>query len=161
MLRRITQVLVIALAGAAILQTVSRAEEHGANLSSADLTLADLMSIMQSRHLKLGYAALAKNWPLARYELSLMQQSFDAAAQRFPTVGSVPLGDLVKTISTPALAEIGQAVEKRDETKFFAAFKKLTSACNSCHEESQVGFVIIRPPTSSPFSNQNFEPSSK
>jgi hypothetical protein len=111
--------------------------------------------------LKLGYAALARNWPLADYETKLMQRSFAEAAQKYPNVGNLPLADLVRRTSTPALDEIAHAVEKRDQTTFFVAFKKLTSACNSCHETSQVGFIVIEPPTSSPFSNQNFEPGSK
>ena len=116
---------------------------------------------MQSRHLKLGYAALAKNWPLADYETKLMERSFAEAAHEYPTVGNLPLADLVRATSTPALDEVAQAVAKRDQTAFFVAFKKLTNACNSCHETSRVGFIVIEPPTSSPFSNQNFEPGAK
>jgi len=129
--------------------------------SVSEFQLADLMSVMQARHLKLGYAAVSRNWPLARYEIGLMQQSFDAAARSFPTIGNLSLADLVKTISTPALADVAQAVDKQDQTRFFVAFKKLTDACNSCHQASGVGFITIRVPTASPFYNQSFAPASK
>jgi hypothetical protein len=61
-------------------------------------SLADIMSIMQWRHLKLAY-----NWPLAAFEVGQMQQSFSAAAQRYPVFKNLPLTQLIKDESDPPL----------------------------------------------------------
>jgi len=49
-----------------------------------------------------------------------------------------------------------------DGAHFATAFADLTAAaCNGCHRAGQVGFITIRIPTASPFSNQSFTPKSK
>ncbi|MGB8276324.1 MAG: hypothetical protein WCF20_00080 [Methylovirgula sp.] len=120
--------------------------------------LADIMSTTQFRHLKLGYAGQVANWPLAHYEMTLMRQSFDLAARSYPKVGNVPFAQLVKIKSTPALDDIGRAIAARNRQGFALAFQRLTEACNSCHQASGFGFVVMRVPTLSPFSNQVFPP---
>lgn len=146
------------LIGLAVCISGASAQQALDTMPTGDFSLADLMSVMQVRHLKLGFAVNSGNWPLARYELTLMRQSFAAAAQKYPSGGGVAFADLVNTMSTPALEAVDQAIERKDETKFFEEFKKLTEACNNCHQASQVGFVVIRTPTASPFSNQTFGP---
>jgi hypothetical protein len=123
--------------------------------------LADNMSTMQMRHLKLGYAGKAGNWPLARYEMNAMKQSFDGATRLFQTVGSQSFTDLVAKNTTPALEEIQRAIDKQNPATFSAAFEKLTDACNGCHQASKFGFIVMRVPIASPFSNQVFTPQPK
>jgi hypothetical protein len=138
----------------------SHAQEQSARSATAPASpgLADIMSATQFRHLKLGYAGKVGNWPLAHYEMTLMRQSFAEAARAYPKVGDVPFAELVKTKSTPAVDEIDQAIAAHNLENFAVAFGKLTEACNSCHQASGVGFVVIRVPTLSPFSNQVFLP---
>lgn len=120
--------------------------------------LADIMSGTQWRHIKLAYAGKVRNWQLADYELGRMQQSFGDAAQFFPVFKSVPLAQLIKNESEPPLADLRKAVEAKNGEDFGKAFGKLTDACNRCHRAAGVGFIVIRVPTSSPFSNQLFPP---
>jgi hypothetical protein len=47
-------------------------------------SLANIVTTIQFLHLKLAYAGRPMNWPLAGYELDLIQQSFDTAARRYP-----------------------------------------------------------------------------
>ena len=121
-------------------------------------SLADIMSATQWRHLKLAYSGKVSNWPLANYELGQIQQSFSAAAELYPTLQGVPLARLIKDESGPTLADIGKAIERKNNADFTRAFTKLTEACNRCHRDAGAGFIVIRIPTSSPFSNQLFPP---
>ena len=121
-------------------------------------SLADLMSLTQWRHLKLAYAGIVQNWPLARFEWGQMQQSFSTAAQLYPVFKDIPLAQLIKEESEPPLAEIGKAIESKNVADAKQGFRKLTNACNNCHHRAGVGFIVIRIPTSSPFSNQLFPP---
>ena len=116
------------------------------------------MSGTQWRHLKLAYSGKVKNWQLADYELGRMQQSFGEAAQFFPVFKNIPLAQLIKNESEPPLADLRKAVDAKSSEDFGKAFGKLTDACNRCHRAAGVGFIVIRVPTSSPFSNQLFPP---
>jgi hypothetical protein len=120
--------------------------------------LADIMSTTQLRHLKLAYSGKVVNWPLAGYELGLIQQSFDEAARLYPVFNGLPLAELIKQQSAPPLADLRRAIDAKDRDAFAQAFVKLTQACNRCHQEAKVGFIVIRIPTASPFSNQLFPP---
>jgi hypothetical protein len=50
-----------------------------------------------------------------------------------------------------------EAAKARDYSGYTKAFDELTAGCNGCHAAGQVGFIRIQTPTSSPFSDQNFE----
>jgi hypothetical protein len=121
-------------------------------------SLADIMSATQWRHLKLAYSGIVSNWPLANYELEQMRQSFSLAAQLYPVFKSIPLAQLIKDESEPPLVDLGKAIEIKNSADFTKAFARLTDACNHCHRQVGLGFVVIRVPTSSPFSNQLFPP---
>jgi hypothetical protein len=123
--------------------------------------LADLMSATQLRHFKLSFAGNLKNWQLAGFELAQMRKTFEAAAKLYPDFNGVRLAKLVEDVSKPALNEIGKAITAKDSAAFSRSFKNLTAACNSCHHAAKAGFIVIRVPTTSPFSNQTFSPAPK
>ena len=120
--------------------------------------LGDIMETMQLRHFKLSYAGSVKNWKLADYELTEIKKSFRNAARFYPTFGNVALAKLIDDISEPALARIGDAIKAQDDAAFGRVFSQLTEACDSCHQAAGYGFITIRVPTASPFSNQSFPP---
>jgi hypothetical protein len=120
--------------------------------------LADIMSGTQWRHLKLAYSGKVKNWQLADYELGQIQKSFADAAQLYPVFKNIPLAELIKSESEPPLADLRKSIDAKNLDDFARAFGKLTDACNRCHRAAGVGFIVIRIPTSSPFSNQLFPP---
>jgi hypothetical protein len=123
--------------------------------------LADLMGATQLRHFKLSFAGSLKNWELAGYELTQMRKSFEAAARLYPQFNDVALAKLVADVSRPALNGIDKAIAAKDGAAFSQSFKGLTEACNSCHRAASVGFIVVRVPTTSPFSNQTFAPAQK
>ena len=98
------------------------------------------------------------NWPLAAYELDLIQQSFDAAARFYPVFKGVPVAELVKQESAPPIADLRRAIDAKSSDGSAKAFVRLTEACNGCHRAAGVGFIVIRTPAASPFSNQLFPP---
>jgi hypothetical protein len=87
-----------------------------------------------------------------------MQQNFADAAQFFAVFKSIPLAQLIKNESEPPLVDLRKAVDAKSSEDFGKAFGKLTDACNRCHRAAAVGFIVIRVPISSPFSNQLFPP---
>jgi hypothetical protein len=119
-------------------------------------TLADIMGAAQLRHFKLWYAGEVGNWDLAKYELRQIQTSIEDASRHFP---NIPAADM--TIMTDPVQEVRNAIDARSTTIFFKAFEAITSACNSCHRSSNVGFIVITvprlsPTMTSPFSDQSF-----
>ncbi len=120
--------------------------------------LADIMAGAQWRQLKLSFAGSQRNWPLAEFEIGQMRRSFAASAKFYPEFGNVALAKLIKEISEPALDEIAASVKAKDDEAFKKSFARLTEACNSCHQAAGMGYIKIRVPTLSPFSNQVFAP---
>ena len=149
-----------AAAAAAVLERpwgTAQAQQAG-DTPQAMPSLADIMSGTQWRHLKLAYSGKVTNWQLANYELGQIQHSFSAAAKLYPTFKSIPLAQLIKDESGPPLADLGKAIERKNSADFIKAFGKLTDACNRCHQAAGISFIVIRIPTSSPYSNQLFPP---
>jgi hypothetical protein len=136
----------------------ARAEEGAPAPARYSPDLADIMAGAQMRQLKLSFAGVEKNWPLAEFEIGQMRKNFADAAKYFPEFDNVPVAKLIREISEPALDEIAASVKARDETAFKKSFARLTEACNSCHQAAGKGFIRIRVPTLSPFSNQVFAP---
>jgi len=120
--------------------------------------LGEFMTLIQMRHAKLWFAAKAKNWDLAAYEIDEIKEGLEDAAKQFPTHDGVPVADMIKTNIDPAIEELEKAVEAKSSTKFTVAFDKLTKACNTCHTGAKKEFIRIQRPTAPPVSNQNFAP---
>jgi len=115
--------------------------------------LGDIMGATQLRHLKLWYAGKEKNWGLAGYELGQIKDSFQDAMTFYP---GLPVADMTP-MAKPA-ADIEAAIKAKDGARFATAFNALTGACNACHQAQGLGFIAIKIPTASPFSDQSFAP---
>jgi hypothetical protein len=121
--------------------------------------LGDLMTMtVQPRHIKIALAGQEKNWPLAKYELHELQESFDRVVQNWPRWKGLPLGGMVDAISKGPMAEVSQAIEEQSSEKFTAAYALLTEGCNACHQAANVGLIVIKVPDSSSFPDQDFRP---
>jgi hypothetical protein len=120
--------------------------------------LGEIMTLTQMRHLKLWFAGAQRNWDLAAYELDELQEGFDDAVKYFPNKDGVPVAQMVKDNTSKPMEDLKSAIAAKSSAKFAAAFDRLTAACNSCHQGSQHGFIAIRRPTGSPYSNQSFTP---
>jgi hypothetical protein len=118
--------------------------------------LADIMSALQLRHLKLYFAARAQNWELADFELRQIRAGLAQAAVLY---SGLPVTNIT-TLATPVEA-LSEAIKAKDERKVMEAFGQITNGCNACHQTMDRKFIVIAQPTQSPFSNQVFVPRSK
>lgn len=115
--------------------------------------LADVMSAVQFRHSKLWTAGQQKNWELAGYELELVKTSLNEAIAFYT---DIPVDNI--TMIDPPIKSIESAIAARNSAAFSKAFGELTTGCNSCHQSTGRGFLVMTIPTTSPFSNQSFAP---
>jgi len=115
--------------------------------------LADIMSVVQFRHSKLWTAGQQKNWELAGYELVLVKTSLDEAIAFYT---DIPVDNI--TMIDPPIKSIESAIAARNSAAFGKAFGELTTGCNSCHQSTGRGFIVMTVPTASPFGNQSFAP---
>ena len=151
-------VIIVLLSCLALTATPLRSDSAQAQSSSNAYkpSLGDIMGATQLRHFKLYFAGRLQNWDLARYELEQIKASFTDAATLYP---GIPISDM-SIMSEPA-KQLDQAIEAKDSAKFAKAFEDMTAGCNACHRAIGRGFIAIRLPTSSPFSNQDFAPEKK
>jgi hypothetical protein len=115
--------------------------------------LADIMSVVQLRHSKLWTAGQQKNWELAGYELELVKTSLNEAIAFYT---DIPVNNI--TMIDPPIKSIESAIAARNGAAFSKAFGELTAGCNSCHQSTGRGFIVMTVPTASPFGNQSFAP---
>jgi hypothetical protein len=158
-------VVLAALAGSVILvppisaagQTVPGAQGGASPLYRPGL--GDLMTMtVQPRHIKLALAGRERNWAYAAYELHELEESFERAARAWPQWRSLPIADMMTSVTKEPVAALAQAIKATDADKFAVAYKQLTDGCNSCHKSADRGVIAILVPETSPFSDQDFRP---
>jgi hypothetical protein len=111
--------------------------------------LGEMMALQQMRHIKLWFASRAGNWPLADYEIGELNEGFE-------DVNKLLGGDTVEKAVGGPIAALQKAIEGKDRAAFTIAFDKLSAGCNSCHHTLDHGFIVIRRPTTLPYSDQSF-----
>ncbi|MEH6952728.1 hypothetical protein V4R08_15765 (plasmid) [Nitrobacter sp. NHB1] len=114
------------------------------------------MSAAQLRHIKLWFAGESSNWELAAYELRQFRASLIEAAVLYP---DIPVTN-VTTMAIPIQA-VADAIKAKDNRAFKNTFGSLTAGCNTCHQSMGHGYIVMRVPTASPFSDQVFSPQDK
>jgi len=119
--------------------------------------LGDLMTaFVQPRHVKLGLAGNAKNWPYAAYELDELREAFDDVAATVPKYRDLSVPDLIAATVKQPLAALDKAIAAKDANRFTAAYGQLTASCNACRQSTDHAVVVIQPPTEAAFPDQDF-----
>ncbi len=152
-------VLILALAMAhSVVAAEKQSEQPPGQQQPYTPSLAVVMELIQVSHFKLWLAGNLRNWPLTEYQLLQMRATLQDARALFPN-------DLKADTSTilQSAEEFRDAIKTQDGKKFDSAFRKFTSACNSCHEAVGLEFIKIRVPVrspmmTSPLSGQSFAP---
>jgi len=134
------------------------AEEGQAAAKSYIPGIEQFMNVIQSEHAKLWLAGSAKNWELAAYQLGEIKEIMSDVEDLYPTFKNLPLGKMLDAVITGQIVEVEKALDAKDSKAFAAGFDKLTEACNSCHQATGNGFIVIQRPTGPAFPNQNFNP---
>jgi hypothetical protein len=153
-MRTLRTCLISILAALLAAHTASIAEENsGQRVTSYVPRLSDLMVVIQIRHAKLFYAAKARSWPLADYELEQLVGSLMEAGRYYPST-TPPM-----TLAREIKSSLSEAIKAKNEAKFDQAFDEMTTGCNRCHGAADRAFIVIRRPSyPSAFSNQQYSP---
>jgi hypothetical protein len=120
-------------------------------------SISDFMiATIQPRHVRLWIAAQNKNWPFAAYELGNLKGAFERLGRAHPSEHEIPLQDMISSVTAQPFEDLRSAIQSKDDTAFAKAYGDLTSACNACHQGTNHGVVVIRVPTESSVSDQDF-----
>jgi hypothetical protein len=123
--------------------------------------LGEIMSATQMRHAKIWFAGKAGNWELAHYELDEIREGLEDAVKFHPVFKGVPVSAMLNRLTAQPLADLDAAVAAKDRARFSKAYDNLTGACNACHQAAGHGFIVIKRPGASPFSDQAFAPKTR
>jgi hypothetical protein len=120
-------------------------------------SISDLMiATIQPRHNRLWQAAQKKNWAFAAYELGNLRGAFKRLGEAYPTEHDIPFPDMISSVTEQPFEEINSAIEAKDEVGFIKAYADLTTGCNACHQALNHGVVVIRTPSGTSASDQDF-----
>jgi mono/diheme cytochrome c family protein len=125
--------------------------------------LGELMTaFVQPRHIKLGLAGAAQNWPLAAYELGELRETFEDVGKLVPKHGGLAMPSAIAATVTPSLTTLAAAVKAKDAAAFAKGYAELTTGCNACHQSADHPMIVIQAPTGAAvFPDQDFRPSQK
>jgi len=152
-------VLAAATAGVALAQTAPAAAPAPTGGVEANFKpgFDDMMTmVVQPRHIKLYYAGQAKNWPLAAFQLNELRHSYDRIAAALPKYRTFSLKPTLTSMSWGAINALNQAITAKDSARFLAAYNQLTESCNSCHQALGHPQIVMKTPTSNPYTDQDF-----
>jgi hypothetical protein len=116
-----------------------------------------MIETIQPRHIRLWIAERRGDWSFAAYELGNLKGAFDRLGRAHPMEHEIPLQEMISSVTAQPFEDLHKAIDARDSVAFSVAYGDLTSACNSCHQATNHGVVVIRSPTDSSFSDQDFE----
>jgi hypothetical protein len=154
MRKYLTRYLVPLVLATTILSVDAIAQDQNPRLPS----LSDLMVITQLRQFKLWYSERADNWKLAAYQYTQLENTLRRIVALYPETSNINQSKFVHDKIEPALVELRRAVSDENKGHFEVAYQRVTDMCNECHQAAGVGFIVVRVPTKSPFSNQEFAP---
>jgi len=153
-----------AISGCLCLSLLTQATSARSDASPTLNTMSYLPSIsdfmiatIQPRHVRLWVAARTGDWSFAAYELGNLKGAFDRLGRAHPVEHEIPLQEMISSVTSQPFEDMHKAIESKDRVAFSKAFGDLTSACNACHEATNHGVVVIRAPTDSSMSDQDFE----
>lgn len=127
-------------------------------LESAAQGVGSIMSNVQLHFAKLYYAAEAKNWKLARFEVHEIEEGLEKSAILRPSEHGVQLMGLLDAFKQTQITAMKIAVEQQDINLFYNAYTESIDMCNSCHRVTGYPFIVIVKPTAPPVPNQQWEP---
>ena len=115
------------------------------------------MNVILIEHNKLWFAAKARNWRLAEYQLGEIKEVMGDVQDLVPTFKNLPLADMLDAVITKEIVALEKAIEAKDYKTFVSGYDKLNQACNACHQGTENDFIVIQRPTRPAFTNQVYE----
>jgi hypothetical protein len=123
--------------------------------------LGELMTaFVQPRHIKLGLAGAAQNWPYAAYELGELLETFDDVGKLVLKHGNLEIAPAIASTVKPPMDALDAAIKAKDQAAFTKAYADLTAGCNACHQSADHKMIVIQVPAAggTPFPDQDFNP---
>ena len=124
--------------------------------------LGELMiAFVQPRHVKLGLAGAAKNWPCAAYELDELRETFDDVGRLVIKHGKLDIAPAIASTVKPPMEALDQAIKAQDPAAFAKSYGDLTAGCNACHQSGDHPMIVIKVPdagAAAAFPDQDFSP---
>lgn len=117
---------------------------------------SSIMIAIQVHHQKLYFSGINKNWKLAQYNIHEIEEGIEHIEEFHPEHDGVNTGKIAGQMIDAGIELIEDAIEQKNDTLFLESFDALTNSCNACHLVSKHGFIKIKIPTVSNFSNQEF-----
>lgn len=146
---------------AALQESLKRVQADLAAAKEAAPGLGDYMTTIQFHSGKLWFAAKAMNWDLADYELDELKETMEAAKTLNAEKGGVKISNVLDAVIKTQVAELAEAIKRKNSSEFQKAYDETLSACNGCHTESGHKFIQIVRPSAPPVTNQKWEMSAK
>jgi len=120
--------------------------------------LGAAMGNMQRFAEKLHFAGQAGNWALADFYLHEIDEMAETIIEKKVVDEGVKVGELMKAMLPPSIANVKEAIQKRDPAQFASGYEGLLSSCNACHMSTGHAFVKIVVPKVPTYQNQEFSP---
>ena len=154
-----TRVLWLGLAGAALAATIgggSGEAQVPAPQPDYHPSLGDLMTMaVQPRHIKLGMAGRARQWPYLAYEAGELRNAFNRVARTVPTYRGQDMAAMVAANIKEPLDQLDAAIKARDPRRFDTAYRDVSRACNACHQGLGHPEVVIQVPRGEIYPDQD------
>jgi hypothetical protein len=119
--------------------------------------LEQFMNVILMEHNKLWFAAKARNWRLAEYQLGEIKEVMGDVQDLVPTFKNLPLADMLDAVITKEIGALEKSIEAKDYKTFVSGYDKLTQACNACHRGMENEFIVVQRPTRPAFTNQVYD----
>jgi hypothetical protein len=119
--------------------------------------LEQFMNVILMEHNKLWFAAKARNWRLAEYQLGEIKEVMGDVQDLVPTFKNLPLADMLDAVITKEISALEKSIEAKDYKTFVSGYDKLTQACNACHQGTENEFIVIQRPARPAFTNQVYD----
>lgn len=126
---------------------------------SEEPELAAYMTTLQRFSQKLGYSVSAKNYPLSKFYLHELEETFEEIKDEVPEHDGFEISSTVRKIMDPLLEDFEKSLEDKDWRLASSGYKDLIEGCNRCHRATEHEFLKITPASgkNNPF-NQDFLP---
>ena len=116
---------IVGAVGALVLALVFVGGPSSAQTAQPDYhpSLGDLMTMaVQPRHIKVGLAGRARNWPYLAYEASELRNAFARVARTVPTYRNNDMAGMVAANIKDPLDHLDDAIKARDGRRFDVAY---------------------------------------
>ena len=145
--------LILMLSGAVFAQNFDKtvvATKHNKDLTIGEIAeiqpgLGTIMMEFRHRFYIAYYAAKAKNWELAKYELHELIEAQEVAETTRPKYKKQ-----LKSFEDSSIEKLQEAVKEKDWKSFEKRYAEATKACNACHAANGHSYIRYKLPKQAP-----------